>query len=506
MAVTANRARKSRGPIGVAAIMLVSLAIGMSVLANVALIQLSADPFSNATSQHRTEVEPDTFSFGSTIVAAFQVGRFFDGGSSGIGWATSLDGGATWTKGFLPGITKFQSGGPYDRVSDPAVAYDAKHNVWLISSLALIEVPSVHGEAVLTSRSTDVGISWGNPVWVANVPNGDLDKNWIVCDTTPSSPFYGNCYTQWDDHGDNNRIKMSRSIDGGLTWGPAKNTADNATGLGGQPVVQPNGTVVVPLSNAHETAILAFKSTDGGTSWSRVITVSVVQDHAVAGGLRTGPLPSAEVDGAGKVYVVWQDCRFRSGCKSNDIVMSTSTNGTTWFPVVRIPIHPVTSPVDHFIPGLAVDKSTIGTNAHLGLTYYYYPSASCSPQTCQLNVGYVSSADGGAHWSSPIQLAGPMMLSWLPNTNQGRMVGDYISTSFADGKAYPAFAVARVPTAGGTNCAKATPNCAQAVYAPGSGLSALAAATHLLVRAGAETPVPAAASDHPTPPVSLTRR
>ena len=50
------------------------------------LLPLSSDPFTNPTSQHQTEVEPDAFSFGSMIVTAFQVGRFYDGGSSDIGW------------------------------------------------------------------------------------------------------------------------------------------------------------------------------------------------------------------------------------------------------------------------------------------------------------------------------------------------------------------------------------------------------------------------------------
>src|SRR5919112_826413 len=74
--------------------------------ANAALTQVSADPFTNATSQHATEVEPDTFAFGSTVVAAYQVGRFFDGGASDIGYARSLDGGTSWdTSSFLPGLT-----------------------------------------------------------------------------------------------------------------------------------------------------------------------------------------------------------------------------------------------------------------------------------------------------------------------------------------------------------------------------------------------------------------
>src|SRR3954469_1398029 len=81
--------------------------------ANVPQTRISSDPFTNSTSQHRTEVEPDTYAFGSTIVAAFQVGRFFDGGSSDIGFSTSRDGGTTWQEGFLPGITTFV-GGPFD--------------------------------------------------------------------------------------------------------------------------------------------------------------------------------------------------------------------------------------------------------------------------------------------------------------------------------------------------------------------------------------------------------
>src|SRR2546429_6061509 len=84
-----------------------ALAVGASpALANLALTQVSSDPFTNSTSQHATQVEPDTFSSGSTIVSAFQSGRFTDGGSSDIGFATSTDGGANWTHRFLPRVTK----------------------------------------------------------------------------------------------------------------------------------------------------------------------------------------------------------------------------------------------------------------------------------------------------------------------------------------------------------------------------------------------------------------
>src|SRR5690242_20668480 len=139
-----------------------ALAVGALVLstgtatAAPSLTRISSDPYTNSTSQHATEVEPDTFSYGSTIVSAFQVGRFTDGGGSNVGFATSTDGGATWTQGFLPGITT-QAGGTFQRVSDASVAYDARHNVWLISSIPITSSVSV--PEVFTSRSTDGGLT-----------------------------------------------------------------------------------------------------------------------------------------------------------------------------------------------------------------------------------------------------------------------------------------------------------------------------------------------------------
>jgi hypothetical protein len=207
--------------------------------------------------------------------------------------------------------------------------------------------------------------------------------------------------------------------------------------------------VIVPYASSSFGSIRSFRSVDGGVNWRVSVQVAGVTDHPVAGGLRTEPLPSAEIDAAGKVFVTWQDCRFRTSCRSNDLVMSTTTQSSypTWSTVVRIPSDSTGSAVDHFIPGLAVDRGTSGTTARLGLTYYYYPNTSCSFSTCQLDVGYVSSHNGGSTWSAVTQLTGPMSLSWLAATNQGRMVGDYISSSFVNGGVRPVFASAAAPFA-----------------------------------------------------------
>jgi BNR repeat-like domain len=456
--------------------------------AAVPLSKIFTDPFSNASSQHATAVEPDTFAFGNTMVMATQSGRFFDGGATGIGWATTTDGGGTWSSGTLPGITFSQGtvGSPYERVSDPSVAYDAADNVWLISSIPIL--PNTSVPTVFVSRSADGGLTWGNPVSVTTA-SGDFDKNWTACDNTPTSPFYGHCYTTFDNFGDGDRLKVSTSTDGGLTWGPPRNTGNNATGLGGQPVVQSNGTVVIPAANASETGIIAFRSTDGGASWSNTVSISPVSDHTVAGGLRTSALPSAEIAQDNTVYVAWQDCRFRRSCRSNDIVYSKSTDGLSWSAVTRVPIDATTSSVDHFIPGLAVTGS--GSTTRLGLTYYFYRQAKCGTKRtpCQLEVGYIESANGGGSWSTHTDVAGPFGLNLIANTSQGLMVGDYISTSWLGGKAFGAFAVGDAPVGG------AAFN--EATYVPAGGLAA--ASGGFVNTANGEQPVAGAASDHAAP-------
>jgi hypothetical protein len=51
--------------------------------------QISVDPLTDTLGQHETAVEPDSFSFGNTVVAAYQIGRTRTAGASAIGWATS---------------------------------------------------------------------------------------------------------------------------------------------------------------------------------------------------------------------------------------------------------------------------------------------------------------------------------------------------------------------------------------------------------------------------------
>ena len=80
---------------------------------------------------------------------------------------------------------------------------------------------------MLVSGSTRIGITWTNPVVVSLVESGGYyDKPWIGCDNTSTSPFFGNCYVEWDDFSQFDLIQMSTSTDGGRkTWGAKKTTA-----------------------------------------------------------------------------------------------------------------------------------------------------------------------------------------------------------------------------------------------------------------------------------------
>jgi hypothetical protein len=372
------------------------------------------------------------------VVSAFQSGHFdLGGGASGISWATSFDSGLTWKRGVLPALTVY-NGGSYARVSDSVVAYDVAHHTWLISALAAkTTFDGVEGStAVVVSRSSN-GLIWSKPVIVAaSGSNDNFDKDWIVCDEHAASPFSGRCYEEWDNANKSGLIMMSYSNTGGVTWStPQSPVSQSFSALGGQPVVQPDGNVVVPIYGYDLTTgaegLYSYRSTDGGASWTDLVEISPSTYSSASSFYRGGSLPSAAIDKAGKVYLVWAGCYFEPNCPTDDIVLTTTTDGLTWTPLQRIPLDAIGSGVEHMTAGLAVDSNTSGNGSHLAVTYYYWPDAGCTAATCQISVGVASSINGGATWSQPQTVAGPMLATWWANTDQGYMTGDYISATIS---------------------------------------------------------------------------
>ncbi len=385
----------------------------------------SRDPYTNTESQHETEVEPDSFAFGKTVVAVFQVGRVFDGGARNIGFALSGDSGRSWSRGFLPGLSP--------RASDPSVAYDRRHGEWLTSSLVF----GGGGSSIGVNRSRD-GRHWTAPVTViATTPQLGQDKEWIACDNWSASPFFGHCYLSYSDIL-NEEVVTQASADGGLTWSapttapgsPGQASIRGAYAPGVQPVVLPSGRALVAYYDEGKLSVL--RSDDGGATWTAQLGIAPA-DYRSHAGLRAAPLPTSAIGADGRAYVAWADCSFRLGCTFNDIVYASSTDGVSWSPLTRIP----TGVGDAELPGLDADPSRAG---RLALTYYVFRGSS-------LDVRFVSSSNAGASWSRPQLLnSRHVPVSGIARTSQGSMVGDYISTSFADRRAVPFFVLATSPT------------------------------------------------------------
>jgi hypothetical protein len=414
---------------------------------------VSEDPYTNPGTYHRTQVEPVSAAFGSTIVSVFQSGRSYNWGASNLGWSMSTDAGATWTDGFLPGTTIHATpSGKWQRVTDAAIAYDARHQTWVIVALGARPCSlsgTCAGARVFVSRSTDGAQTFEEPL-IPRRPSSMqfFDEPWIACDNSSRSPFYGNCYMVWVDGWHRELLHAYTSSDGGLTWAWGRIRPNHHCVGEPRPAVQPSGTVVIGFTEDCQTYKgRTFISTSGGASYVGPFDIPSYDQRGPAGDLRASPIPPArwfDVDAAGRIYSAWSDCAFRlaeDGCTHNDIVLSTSDDGRHWTDMFRVPIDPVTSSADHFLPAIAVDKQTSGDSAHIAIVYYFHPEQWCDRRTCQLYVGLVSSTDGGSTWKVE-ELAGPFKHTWFPLTSTGFMVGEYIGISFVDGRAIPVFPVA----------------------------------------------------------------
>ncbi|MBD5605894.1 MAG: exo-alpha-sialidase [Candidatus Eremiobacteraeota bacterium] len=399
-------------------------------------ITIGTDPLNFPDTENATAVGSVIATNGFTTVSIFQTGRFYGDASAGMGFTTATGGGAQWVQGQLPGLTRAQNAAnPYDRVTFQTIAYDAKYDEFLVSLLPIVDTPSNGDEDTtlppVVMRSRD-GIHWTAPVVTS--PGGVRpEKNYIACDNNRFSRYYGSCYVAWDESDNGFRFHVNASTDGGATWGPTRTAVDAHAAYGSVPVILPNGNVVITSEDGNgfdyaAANIISSVSTDGGTTWSAAYEVSPIAIHPVAAAMRTQPLPTSGVDSAGNVFTVWQDCRFRSGCSSNDLVMSTSQNGVNWTAPTRIALDAVTSGVDHFLPAISLRTSLLGTT--IGLSYYEFPQANCTVSTCLLQAMFSNSGNQGASWSTPVPIGGAMNLAWLPVTSAGYMVGDYFSSAY----------------------------------------------------------------------------
>ena len=376
--------------------------------------------------QHGTIVEPDSSAFGSTIVAAFQVGRVRGGGAGTIGWASSRDAGRTWRSGTLPGV---------GHASDPTVAFDQIHGVWLVVTLGITDGPT----SLDVSRSSD-GRTWSRAASALSAPSAAFDKEWIFCDNGAASPRRGTCYLAYTNLR-NRTISVTSSPDGGVTWSAPRSVGTPGDDVvDGLPAALPDGTLVVAWLDGA--GILAARSADGGATFSPPVRVASIR-FADLRGLRAPPLPALDVDRNGRLLLAWPDCRFRSNCNANDIVLATSGDGVSWSAPSRV----TSGSGSYSTPGLGTDSRT---NA-IVVSAQVVPSAAISRGIPAVGMAITISRDG-SRWAPTRRIdARPMRFEWLPLAGNARFLGDYLAASWAGGRPFAIVPIASPPTAGRLN-------------------------------------------------------
>ncbi len=168
-------------------------------------------------------------------------------------------------------------------------------------------------------------------------------------------------------------MSMVTSTDGGLTWGsrPLGGLLVGPRRPAGGPAERERRRAVHEQLAARESS---FRSTDGGTSCGPLASSRTSRSTAWPTNIRTFSLPSAEVAGVGRVYLAWQDCRL----PRRTAARTTSSTAPRWTASTLVgrhadPDRPCQEPVDHFLPGIAVDKNTCGSSTHLAVDLLLLP-------------------------------------------------------------------------------------------------------------------------------------
>ncbi len=185
--------------------------------------QLGCDTAQNETTIAVNPSNPRNLVAGTNDYRVFNTR---EGRNDGSGYAyTTFDGGRSWLNVQLPHLT-FQTGATgalsdMDSAGDPAVAF-GPHNTVYYANLVFSRLNP--GNGVVVSKSTDGGQTWGEPS-IVHIDGVDSSGNPVATDFGDDKEWItvdqrtGTVYVTWTIFGPNDSpIYLSSSKDGGTTW------------------------------------------------------------------------------------------------------------------------------------------------------------------------------------------------------------------------------------------------------------------------------------------------
>jgi hypothetical protein len=286
-----------------------------------------------------------------------------DGDNEIIQASTSTNGGVTWS-------TPVNLSAAGQNASDPQLTVDGSANVTAVWARSDGSNPIIQA-----STSTNGGVTWSTPVDLSAAGASAFNPQ-VAVDGS------GNLTAVWRraDQGFAT-IQAATSTDGGATWStPVDLSAANQNAFNPQVAVDGSGNLTAVWSQdvGSDGIIQASRSTDGGVTWSTPVNLSAAGQNASD--------PQLTVDGSANVTAVWA----RDNGSNPIIQASTSTNGgVTW----STPVNVSAGGQDAFYPQVTVDGSG-------NLTAVWY-----RPDGFNFIVQASTSTDGGATWSTPVDLS-----------------------------------------------------------------------------------------------------
>jgi BNR repeat-like domain len=360
-----------------------------------------------------------------TIVATWQQDLGYGGRSDLI--ATSSDGGRTWSRRTIPGLTRC-TGGTADSASDPWLAAGGDGTIYFTGAAISLATDPPVGTNV-SSRSRDGGRHWTR---TTPISAASRRTERMVVTAEPRRP--GHAYAAWFDRDPalplplDGTLLFARTTDSASSWSApviVDAAPPNGLDLSGQVLVLRDGSLLAVFARleiledgSYVNRLLTSRSPDLGRTWPapRVVASEPIQpvtDPETGQGLSNQDMSyfSAATGPDGTLYVAWD--RDTSAASGTVEFVSSADAGRTWTAPRAIPGISAFA----FEPAIAVDA-----NGTLGVLWYDNRRDRLGDDQATTDVWFAASSDRGRTWQHT-HLAGSFDLRTAPHGRLGEYQG-----------------------------------------------------------------------------------
>ncbi|MCX6640696.1 MAG: T9SS type A sorting domain-containing protein [bacterium] len=318
----------------------------------------------------------------------------------------------------------------YPWQSDPGLTY---HTSGAIYAVILSYTSTSNTNGLFVSRSLNGGVSWGPFYPAVNGVTGAFeDKELIACDRS-GSQYDGNLYVTWARFTSVSRIYSVRSTDGGVSWSTAVPVSDNTSVQWPVPAVGPHGEVYVAWVRYSPSSIRIDRSFNGGTTWGTDLTVQSTgfAQAEINPQLSIFAFPAMDVDitnGPNRGKIYIAYTDDPHG--DTDIYFTSSADsGSHWLTPIRVNDDTIANGADQFHPWLVCDENG-------ALHLIFYDRRLDLPQNLMMDLFYTHSENGGLTWA-PNQRISDVSSNPANDSLRSGLIGEYNGLAVRNGVVHP---------------------------------------------------------------------